>query len=178
MPSLSEEITIPSPPEAVWPLLSDPELVASCIPDATLTPAPVAGVYEGTVRVKFGPTVATFRGEARLAYDHEARRVTVEGRGIDGRGQSRAIASGVVSASGSEVTLLKVEGNFTVTAPLETFANAGGIHVARALLAEFRAEYGGAARHRRRSGARGGYEVTGLACNCSGAGAADPAADR
>ncbi len=33
--------------------------------------------------------------------------------------------------------MLKVEGNFTVTGPLETFANASGIHVARALLAEF-----------------------------------------
>jgi hypothetical protein len=30
-----------------------------------------------------------------------------------------------------------VNGSFTVTGPLETFANAGGVHVARALLAEF-----------------------------------------
>ena len=137
MPLLSEEITIPSPPEVVWPLLSDPALVASCIPGATLTPSLVAGVYQGTVRVKFGPTVAIFRGEARLAYDHEARRCTVDGRGIDGRGQSRALAAGVVSAGGDRETVLKVEGSFNVTGPLETFANAGGIHVARALLAEF-----------------------------------------
>jgi hypothetical protein len=33
--------------------------------------------------------------------------------------------------------LLKVEGNFNVTGPLETFANAGGVHLARAILAEF-----------------------------------------
>jgi hypothetical protein len=33
--------------------------------------------------------------------------------------------------------VLKVEGNFNVTGPLETFANAGGVHLARALLAEF-----------------------------------------
>ena len=33
--------------------------------------------------------------------------------------------------------MLKVEGNFNVTGPLETFANAGGVHLARALLAEF-----------------------------------------
>jgi hypothetical protein len=33
--------------------------------------------------------------------------------------------------------VLKVEGNFNVTGPLETFANAGGVHVARAILAEF-----------------------------------------
>ena len=33
--------------------------------------------------------------------------------------------------------MLKVEGQFTVTGPLETFANAGGVHLARAILAEF-----------------------------------------
>ena len=137
MISLSEEVTIPSPPDAVWPLLRDPALVASCIPGATLTAAGDGGAYQGTIRVKFGPTVAIFRGEAKLAYDDEARRCTIDGRGIDGRGASRALASGVVTASGAETTTLKCEGNFNVTGPLETFANAGGVHLARALLAEF-----------------------------------------
>ena len=44
---------------------------------------------------------------------------------------------GLVEASGTDTTLLKVEGQFNVTGPLETFANAGGVHLARAILAEF-----------------------------------------
>jgi len=91
------------------------------------------------MRIKFGPTVAQFRGEAKLVYDHTSRRCSIEGRGIDGRGASRANATGIVEASGTDTTLLKVEGNFHVTGPLETFANAGGVHLARALLAEFAA---------------------------------------
>src|SRR5260370_41373556 len=137
MISIREEITIAAPPEAVWPILSDPAVVAACIPGATLTKPDDKGAYQGTMRVKFGPTVAQFRGEAKLAYDHAARRCSIEGRGIDGRGASRANASGVVEASGTDTTVLKVEGNFNVTGPLETFANAGGGHLARALLAEF-----------------------------------------
>ena len=138
MPSLSEEITIPSPVAAVWPLLADPALVATCIPGASLTATDISGVYQGTMRVKFGPTVATFRGEARIAYPPDTLSCTIEGRGIDGRGQSRANASGTVHVSGQgDETLVQVEGNFTVTGPLETFANAGGVHVARALLGEF-----------------------------------------
>jgi carbon monoxide dehydrogenase subunit G len=137
MISIREEITIAAPPEAVWPLLSDPSVVASCIPGATLTKSDDQGAYQGTMRVKFGPTVAQFRGEAKLAYDHGSRRCSIEGRGIDGRGASRANAAGKVEASGTDTTLLTVEGTFNVTGPLETFANAGGVHLARALLAEF-----------------------------------------
>jgi hypothetical protein len=33
--------------------------------------------------------------------------------------------------------VLAVDGGFNVAGPLETFASAGGVHVARALLAEF-----------------------------------------
>jgi uncharacterized protein len=139
MISIREEITIAAPPETVWPFLSNPALVASCIPGAALTKSDDKGGYQGTMQVKFGPTVAQFRGEAKLAYDHTARRCTIEGRGIDGRGASRANATGAVEASGTDTTLLKVEGNFHVTGPLETFANAGGVHLARALLAEFAA---------------------------------------
>jgi carbon monoxide dehydrogenase subunit G len=102
----------------------------------TLTKSDDRGAYHGTMRVKFGPTIAQFRGEARLAYDHAAQRCLIEGLGIDDRGASRANATGLVEASGTDTTLLK-EGTFNVTGPLETFANTGGAHLARALLAEF-----------------------------------------
>jgi uncharacterized protein len=137
MPSLSEQTTIPSPPETVWPLLSDPALIASCIPGAELAPDQGDGLWRGSIRVKFGPTVATFRGEVALTYDHANRTCSIEGRGIDQRGASHALASGTVSASGTAETVLTVDGSFSVTGPLEAFANAGGVHVARALLAEF-----------------------------------------
>jgi uncharacterized protein len=137
MISIREEIAIAMPPDVLWPILSDPATVASCIPGALLTKSGEGGIYQGTMRVKFGPTVALFRGEAKLAYDHASRRCAIQGRGIDGRGASRANASGTVEATGSETTLLKVSGNFNVTGPLETFANAGGVHLARAMLAEF-----------------------------------------
>jgi len=137
MVALSETTTIALPADEVWPLLNDPALVASCIPGATLSPDQGDGLWRGSVRVKFGPTVAVFRGEASLAFDQAARTCTIEGRGIDGRGASRALASGIVKVAGKETTELAIDGSFSVTGPLETFANAGGVHVARALLGEF-----------------------------------------
>ena len=139
MVSLTEKTTIGLPAAEVWPLLRDPALVASCIPGAELAPNQGDGLWRGSIRVKFGPTVAVFRGEAGLTFDDAARSCSIEGRGIDGRGASRALASGVVTLSGSDVAELAVDGSFTVSGPLETFANAGGVHVARALLAEFSA---------------------------------------
>jgi carbon monoxide dehydrogenase subunit G len=122
----------------VWPLLSDPAEVAACIPGAQLAPSTGDGLWRGSIKVKFGPTTAAFRGEAKLEYDHDAHRCRIEGRGIDQRGASRALANGdVLAAAEGEATRLTVNGSFTVTGPLETFANAGGVHVARALLAEF-----------------------------------------
>ena len=137
MVSLTEKTTIPLPADQVWPLLSDPALVASCIPGAQLAPDQGDGLWRGSVRIKFGPTVAVFRGEASLTFDHTSRHCVIEGRGIDGRGASRALASGMVKVTGSDTTELSIDGSFTVSGPLETFANAGGVHVARALLAEF-----------------------------------------
>lgn len=149
MPTVAEKITIPSPPDEVWPLLSDPATVAACIPGATLSPDREGDAWKGSIRVKFGPTVAVFRGEATLTYDHTQRRCTIEGRGIDQRGASRALAHGVVAASGTDTTELSVEGEYSVSGPLETFANAGGVHVARALLAEFAKNMGALVAERR-----------------------------
>jgi len=138
MPDISEQTLIPAPLGVVWPLLSDPAEVAACIPGAQLAPSMGDGLWRGSIKVKFGPTTAAFRGEAKLDYDHDAHRCRIEGRGIDQRGASRALANGdVLAAAEGDATRLTVNGSFTVTGPLETFANAGGVHVARALLAEF-----------------------------------------
>ena len=135
---ISEKTRIRAPLTDVWPLLSDPALVASCIPGAQLAPDEGDGMWRGSIRVRFGPTAAVFRGEANLTFDHTAHRCVIEGRGIDQRGASRAMSNGTLEAvAEGDETLLTVDGSFTVTGPLETFANAGGVHVARALLAEF-----------------------------------------
>lgn len=134
---LVEEFDIPGPPEAVWPLLSDPIVVASCIPGATLESDDAAGSFRGSMKVKFGPTAVVFKGQIELIYDHDQRRCTIRGRGIDQRGASRANAYGTVSISGTDTTHGVLQGGFGLTGPLETFARTGGLHVARALLAEF-----------------------------------------
>ena len=137
MIELKEKFSVPAPPDEVWPLIADPAVVAACIPGAELNELTAEGAHRGKVTFKFGPTVAVFRGEAKLTYDHPVKRCLIEARGIDQRGASRARARFEVEARGAETTDVTLEGGFEVAGPLEMFASAGGVHVARALLAEF-----------------------------------------
>ena len=152
MIELKEKFAIPAPPDEVWPLMSDPAVVAACIPGAELTELTADGAHRGKVTFKFGPTVAVFRGETRLTYDHPVKRCLIESRGIDQKGASRARARFEVSAQGTDTTEVTMEGGFEVAGPLEMFASAGGVHVARALLAEFATNIAHVIEERRASG--------------------------
>ena len=149
MINLKEKFTVPAPPDEVWPLMSDPAVVAACIPGAELTELTPDGAHRGKVTFKFGPTVAVFRGEARLTYDHPVKRCLIEARGIDQKGASRARARFELEARGADTTDVTMEGGFEVAGPLEMFASAGGVHVARALLAEFAANIANVIEQRR-----------------------------
>jgi uncharacterized protein len=140
---IKEQFKVPATLDEVWPLISNPALVASCIPGATFTEQGGDGLYRGNITIRFGPTVAVFRGETALHFDHENHLCKIDGRGIDKRGASRATASFVMTATGTTTTAISIDGNFNVSGPLETFANAGGLHVARALIEEFSANLAG-----------------------------------
>ena len=134
---LNETFPIPAPIERVWPLLCDPAMVASCIPGAALSAASGDDCYRGNITFKFGPTVAIFRGEAILSYDNDARCCTIDAIGTDQRGASHAKAKFLLTTSGTTTTQVTMDGSIDVNGPLEMFAKAGGVHVARALMAEF-----------------------------------------
>lgn len=152
MTQLKETFSVPAPPDEVWPLMSDPAVVAACIPGAELNEVTADGAHRGKVTFKFGPTVAVFRGETRLTYDHAAKRCLIEARGIDQKGASRARARFEVLARGEATTEVTMDGGFEVAGPLETFASAGGVQFARALLKEFATNIASVIEQRREKG--------------------------
>ena len=153
MTNLKDTFSVPAPPDEVWPLMSDPAVVAACIPGAELNELTPDGAHRGKVTFKFGPTVAVFRGEAKLTYDHPAKHCLIEARGIDQKGASRARAKFDVRARGEATTEVTMEGGFEVAGPLEMFASAGGVHVAKALMKEFAANIANVIEARRTKGA-------------------------
>ncbi len=139
MIELEEVVQVPLPAEQLWSLICNPLSIASCITGATLEPTEEPDLYRGTMRVKFGPTVVLFLGEARTTYDQAARRCTIDGRGHDKRGATNTIAAITVTVRGDETSELCIGGGFEVSGPLEGFARTGGVHVARVLLKDFAA---------------------------------------
>jgi uncharacterized protein len=120
---LKEKFSVAAPPDEVWPLIAEPAVVAACIPGAELNEVTAEGTHRGKVTFKFGPTVAVFRGEAKLTYDHAAKRCLIEARGIDQKGASRARARFELEAHGADTTDATLEGGFEVAGPLEMFAS-------------------------------------------------------
>lgn len=139
MISIEEKVVVGAGAEEVWAVLKVPDAVVRCVPGAQLKGEKSPGHFDAGISIKFGPTVANFSGVAVVAYDDDARKCTVSGRGNDKRGNSPATGSGVltVEAVDQESCTLTIQGSFEVSGPLEPFIDTGGVFVARALLAQF-----------------------------------------
>lgn len=89
MISITEEIAVPSPPERVWEVISDPSAVVSCIGGAELGPSHEDGSFDGTLAIRFGGLRVKFAARVSLDLDESAREGRLSARGADGQGATR-----------------------------------------------------------------------------------------
>jgi carbon monoxide dehydrogenase subunit G len=102
----------------VWAAFNTPELIASCLPGATLTGAH-EGQLTGTLRVKLGARTLTYAGTAQLEERHRGGRHTVlTAHGVDRRGQGtvHAVVTTRFTEEGDR-TLVDVNSDTTFTGP-------------------------------------------------------------
>lgn len=138
---ITQNFTVPHPPEAVWEFMSDVGLVATCIPGLELTDEREGGAYLGTFAVKVGPVVAKLDGEGVLSRDDATRSATLEGKGGDKRGGSRASGTMRYAVVGDgEGAAVEVEADIKLSGPLAQIGRTGIIEdVARTLTEQFAA---------------------------------------
>ena len=138
MIKIQERFEVARPLDVVWPLLSDPAFIVTCVPGAALVADKGGGVYDGAFSVKFGPITAMFRGTANVKFDHVAHTCAIEARGQDQKGASRGSASAtVIAVDDGGRTVVTMDGGFNVSGPLGQFARTGGQHLAREIIADF-----------------------------------------
>lgn len=137
---LEQSFTVEAPLERVWEALIDVQRVAPCLPGAEITEVGDDGTYRGTFTVKLGPTTAAYRGELSMeSVDEASRRVTMDAKGQDKRGQGSARAT-IVSVMREEggATKVDVETDFTITGRLARFGRGGMIKdISNRLLRDF-----------------------------------------
>ncbi|MFD7714974.1 SRPBCC domain-containing protein [Streptomyces sp. NPDC059814] len=89
MISITEEIAVPSPPERVWEIISDPSAVVSCIGGAELGPSHDDGSFDGTLAIRFGGLRVKFAARVSLDLDETTHEGRLAARGADGQGATR-----------------------------------------------------------------------------------------
>ena len=105
---LERSFRMPAPPEVVWKMLQDVELVAGCMPGARITERIDERHFKGTVSVRVGPATMTFRGDIEVqGLDAATKSLHLLGKGTDSTGTSGAsmdlTASVQVTDAGSQL---------------------------------------------------------------------------
>lgn len=99
---LTKSFTLAHSLDESWTMLSDVSFVASAIPGCRLLRSD-GDVFEGDVKIRIGPVLTQFEGVAEvLERNPDARRLHVEARARDARGQGDARLSIVAELTGGD----------------------------------------------------------------------------
>ncbi len=89
---LTNEFTVNRPIEEAWPIITDVERIAPCLPGAQLQEVE-GDTYRGVVKVKLGPISSQFKGDARIVeQDDDQHRAVLKASGRDTQGRGNASA--------------------------------------------------------------------------------------
>ncbi len=140
---LEQSFEVAAPLDRVWAALIDVERVAPCLPGADISGRNDDGSYNGTFRVKIGPTAAAYVGKLEMeSVDEASHTATMQAAGTDRRGQGGAKATIVssVKEAGPGQTVVEVSTDYGITGRLARFGRDGTIEeIGNRLLGEFAA---------------------------------------
>ena len=98
---LTHHFSVPAPVEEAWRAFNNLEALEPCFPGATITSVN-GNDFTGSVKIKVGPIALVYNGSGSyVERDGEARRVVIEARGEDRRGNGTATATVTASFSGN-----------------------------------------------------------------------------
>jgi uncharacterized protein len=136
---LINEFTVNRPIEEAWPLITDVERIAPCLPGAELQE--VEGeTYRGVVKVKLGAISSQFKGEAHfIERDDENYRAVIKGAGRDtgGRGNASAEITAQAESLSPTSTRVAVTTDLHITGKVAQFGRGIMGDVSSKLMAQF-----------------------------------------
>ncbi|MEY2778904.1 MAG: hypothetical protein RL623_84 [Actinomycetota bacterium] len=136
---LNHEFVVNVPVDQAWQILTDLERIAPCLPGAQLTE--VEGeTYRGQVKVKVGPILAQFKGQASfVSRDDAAHKATLKGEGRDttGKGNASAMITAELTSVNETSTKCTVHTDLSISGKVAQFGRGALADVSDKLLAQF-----------------------------------------
>jgi uncharacterized protein len=137
--NIHESFVVPSDPQTVWGVISDPRAVVGCVPGASLGDEREDGSFDASVAVKFGPVKVSFQGRVTLELDGAAMVGHVTARGKDNKGGTRVASTMTFEVmdeaeSGSTVV---IDGEVDISGKLAGLIEGGASIVVNRMSSEF-----------------------------------------
>ena len=136
---LNHEFIVNVPVNDAWIILTDLERIAPCLPGAQLTEVE-GDTYRGQVKVKVGPIVAQFKGQASFVTRDDAAHTAslkAEGRDTTGKGTASAIITAQLTSITPTSTKCSVVTDLTISGKVAQFGRGALADVSDKLLAQF-----------------------------------------
>jgi len=140
MIEVNERIEVPSAPDVVWDLLSDPRAVVDCVPGAALGEEHEDGSFDATLLVKFGPAKVTFLARVALELNTAAMVGRVSAKGKDKQGGTRVHAMmnfRVEDHTDLPGSAIPIDARVEVSGRLATLVEGGAKLVVKRMTGEF-----------------------------------------
>jgi len=136
---IEQTFTVQAPIQNLWDFLIDIERMSLCVPGAENVKALDETHYEGILKVKIGPIVASFQGQAELVQVEAPKRLVAKGSAKDER--SNSLASATFSADlrplAEDQTEIAYQVDVAIRGTLGNFGQGVMREVAKRMTAEF-----------------------------------------
>lgn len=136
---LVNEFTVNRPVAEAWPIITDVEQIAPCLPGAQLQE--IEGeIYRGVVKIKLGSITPQFKGQATFVErDDAAHRAVLkaEGRDTGGRGNASAEITAVAESLSPTSTKVVVTTDLHITGKVAQFGRGIIGDVSKKLMEQF-----------------------------------------
>jgi uncharacterized protein len=136
---LANEFVINKPIAQAWPILTDLERIAPCMPGAQLTEVE-GDIYRGNVKIKVGPIGAQFKGQAQFVEKDDANHkasLKAEGRDTKGNGNASAMITASLEVETVDTCRCVVNTDLNITGKVAQFGRGVLPEISKNLINQF-----------------------------------------
>lgn len=139
MEKIINEFIVNRPIDITWPVLTDVQRIALCMPGAELQEVD-GDIFRGVVKVKLGVISTAFKGQASYVERDDLKHHAIlkgSGRDTGGKGSAEALITASAFAIGGTQTRVVVETELRISGKIAQFGRGIMADVSKQLMSQF-----------------------------------------